>query len=161
MFKGIFKTGFSDGNSVDVKTVGVRGITGMSGPFEPRKHSNSRNDSFARAPTQYTERVGAQIETRRCKVKLVETDPVLIESYRKKRLCVDEGCASSAEAATLHSAPEHAGPTREDTDERIESNLTLMWKARGSSPKREASSFASGPRRTKGLRKRSWVVHMR
>ena len=129
--QGISKTGASDGDNVEVKIVGVRGITGMSGPFEPRKHSNSRNDSFARAPTQYTERVGAQIETRRCKVKLVETDPISTESYRRKRLCVDEGCASSAEAANLHSAPEHAGPIREDKDVSVDSNLTLMWRARG------------------------------
>ena len=84
---------------------------------------------------------------------MVETEPIIIESYRKKRICVDEGRASSADAATLHSAAEHAGPTREDTDERVESNITLMWKATGSSPKRKASTFASGPRGTKGLRK--------
>ena len=31
----------------------------------------------------------------------------------------------------MHSAPEHAGPTREDTDVSVDSNLTLMWKVRG------------------------------
>ena len=134
----------------------------VSGPSAIRKESISHNEAFARAPANSDERDGAQIENRRPKVKLVETEPFLTDTYRKKRLCnelkcepsksdtaesfdgdplskvelpcVDVGRASSAEAATLQSAPVHAGPTHDDADERAESNLTLMWKARGRPP---------------------------
>ena len=104
----VFQNGGTDRDDVEVSGP-FEPQTNMSGPFEPRKQSNSHNDAFARAPTKSDERDGAQIETRRHKVKLVETEPILTESYRKKRTCVDEGRASSAEAATLQSAPEHAG----------------------------------------------------
>ena len=40
---------------------------------------------------------------------------------------------------------EHAGPTHDDADERAESNLTLMWKARGCPPSFSVSSESESP----------------
>ena len=90
-------------NGTDMDDQGVSGDLGDATPAL-RHEIISHIEAFVRAPANCDERDGAQIETRRPTVKLVETEPFLTDTYRKKRLCVDVGRASSADAATLQSA---------------------------------------------------------
>ena len=121
-----------------------QGVSGDLGDATPalRFKSQPRNEAFARDPVNCDDRDGALIETTRPKVKLVETEPFLTDTYRKKRLCKE----SKGEPSKLDTAARIDGdPSNIDADGRLESNLTLKWKARECPSRVSLSIMSSSP----------------
>ena len=134
-------------NETDVDNQGVSGDLGDATPAL-RFKSQPRNEAFARAPVNCDDRDGALIGTRRPKVKFVETGPLLTDTYRKKRLRKE----SKGEPSKLDTAARIDGdPSNIDADGRVESNLTLMWKARECPSSVPLSSVSSSPVKSSDL----------